>query len=139
MINFFKKIFGLNSKEIDEVLHACPVSRFPNVVVGEIKVINKHPNADKLRLAKVNIGDNKVLDIVCGAPNIEVGQKVPCALIGARLPNGIEIKEASIRGEKSFGMLCAEDELGLGSDHAGILILPNNAKVGDEIDKYLKK
>ena len=100
-----------------------------DVVVGEIMEISKHPNADKLRIAKVNIG-KEVLQIVCGAPNIEVGQRVPVALVGAKLPasplggsKGFEIKEAEIRGVKSLGMLCAEDELGLGTDHSGIMIL----------------
>ena len=94
---------------------------FDGVVVGKILEIKKHPNADKLQLTKIDIG-NKKLDIICGAKNIEVGQKVPVALIGAKLLNGIEIREAEIRGEKSYGMLCATDELGLGTDHSGILI-----------------
>lgn len=102
---------------------------FENVVVGEILEIKKHPNADKLQLTKINIGDKK-LDIVCGAPNISVGDKVPVALVGAKLPNGIEIREAEIRGIKSFGMLCAKDELGLGTDHSGIFILERSAKIG---------
>ena len=112
-----------------------------DVVVGEIMEISKHPNADKLRIAKVNIG-KEVLQIVCGAPNIEVGQRVPVALVGAKLPasplggsKGFEIKEAEIRGVKSFGMLCAEDELGLGTDHSGIMILKKNAKLGQPIAK----
>ncbi len=109
---------------------------FDGVVVGKILEIRKHPNADKLQLTKIDIG-NKKLDIVCGAKNIEVGQKVPVALVGAKLPNGIEIKEAEIRGEKSFGMLCALDELGLGTDHSGIFILDSKAKIGEPAKKYL--
>ncbi|PIU08131.1 MAG: phenylalanine--tRNA ligase subunit beta [Candidatus Moranbacteria bacterium CG08_land_8_20_14_0_20_34_16] len=109
---------------------------FDGVVVGKILEIKKHPNADKLQLTKIDIG-NKKLDIICGAKNIEVGQKVPVALIGAKLLNGIEIREAKIRGEKSYGMLCATDELGLGTDHSGILILKKNAKVGEPAKKYL--
>ncbi|PKL72530.1 phenylalanine--tRNA ligase subunit beta [Candidatus Kuenenbacteria bacterium HGW-Kuenenbacteria-1] len=105
------------------------------VVVGEILEIKKHPNADKLQLVKVAIGKEK-LEIVCGASNIEVGQLVPVALIGAILPNGMEIKEAEIRGEKSNGMLCAEDELGLGKGHDGILIL-NKTEVGQKFNEYL--
>lgn len=106
------------------------------VVVGKILEISKHPNADRLQLTKVDIGAMK-LDIVCGAPNIKVEDKVPVAIIGAKLPNGLEIKETEIRGVKSFGMLCAEDELGLGKDHGGILILDKSAKIGEKITKTL--
>lgn len=119
------------------------------VVVAEILEIRKHPNADKLQIAIVATrfiasggeknSESQKLQIVCGAPNIAVGQKVPLATIGTKLPNGLEIKAAEIRGEKSFGMLCAEDELGLGTDHGGILILPKNAKVGEKAAKYLGK
>ncbi|MDP1884240.1 MAG: phenylalanine--tRNA ligase subunit beta [Candidatus Moranbacteria bacterium] len=107
------------------------------VVIGKILEIAKHPNADKLQLTKVDVG-NAVLDIVCGAKNIEVGQKVPVAMVGAKLPNGIEIKAAEIRGEKSSGMLCAKDELGLGEDHAGIFILDKDAKIGMALAKFLE-
>ena len=107
------------------------------VVVGKILEINKHPNADRLQLTKIDIGKNKKLDIVCGAQNIKVGDKVPVALIGAKLPSRILIQEAEIRGVKSFGMLCAEDELDLGKGHAGVLILKNDAKIGEEISKAL--
>lgn len=119
-------------------------SDFEGVVVGKILEIKKHPNADKLQLTKVLIkeekalsGGGKVLDIVCGAQNISVGDKVPVALVGTKLPNGIEIKEAEIRGEKSVGMLCAMDELGLGEDHSGILLLPKNTKIGTAFAKTL--
>jgi phenylalanyl-tRNA synthetase beta chain len=121
--------------EVDAVISEA--DKYKNVVVGKILEIKKHPNADKLRLAKVDAG-SEVLDIVCGAPNIEVGQKVPVALIGAILPNGMEIKEALVRGEKSSGMLCAEDELGLGADHSGIMILDKKAKEGQAFGEYLK-
>lgn len=110
--------------------------KFENVVVGKILEIRQHPNADRLRLAKVDIG-TEVLDIVCGAPNIEVGQLVPVALVGAELPNGLVIKEAEVRGEISRGMLCAEDELGLGEDHSGIIILGKRAKIGQLFSDYL--
>ncbi|HAT73494.1 MAG: Phenylalanine-tRNA ligase beta subunit [Candidatus Moranbacteria bacterium GW2011_GWF2_36_839] len=115
---------------------------FDGVVVGKILEIRKHPNADKLQIAIVETQNfasvqKQNLQIVCGAPNIEVGQKVPVALVGTKLPNGIEIKEAEIRGEKSFGMLCALDELGLGADHSGIFILDSKAKIGEPAKKYL--
>lgn len=107
------------------------------VVVGEILEIKKHPNADRLQLTKIDIGKNRKLDIICGAHNIKVGDKVPVALVGAKLPSKMLIQEAEIRGVKSFGMLCAEDELDLGKGHEGILILKKNAKIGEEITKTL--
>ena len=109
------------------------------VVVGEILEITKHPNADKLQIVHVAVGavHEPPLQIVCGASNIAVGQKVPVATVGTTLPGDFVIKEAEIRGVKSFGMLCAEDELGLGKDHAGILILDKKAKVGEPAQKYL--
>lgn len=110
---------------------------FKGVVVGKLLEVEKHPNADRLRLTKIDI-KSEILSIVCGAPNIEVGQLVPVATIGTILPNGLEIKESEIRGEKSYGMLCAEDELGLGKSHDGIMILDSNAKVGQDFSKYLK-
>ncbi len=125
----------LHTVEVDGV--EKQEEKFENIVVGKILEVKTHPNADRLQLAKVDI-NNKELNIVCGAPNIKAGQMVPVALIGAVLPNGLEIKEAEVRGEKSEGMLCAEDELGLGSDHSGILILNKNAKAGQSFGKYLK-
>ena len=125
LYSWFKKIFSAKKS-----------TKFEKMVVGEILAIEKHPNADRLQVTKVDVGQ-EVLQIVCGAPNIKVGQKVPVALVGAKLPGG-EIKEAEIRGVKSFGMLCAEDELGLGNDHSGIMILDEKAKAGDTLDQYLK-
>lgn len=124
----------MHSFEVEEVEQFG--SNFEGVVVGEILEISKHPNADKLQLTKVNVG-NKVLEIVCGAHNISVGDKVPVATVGTKLPGGLEIKEAEIRGEKSFGMLCALDELGLGSDHSGILILEKDLKVGTPLAEVI--
>ncbi len=106
-----------------------------NVVVGKILEIESHPNADRLQVTKTDVC-KEVLQIVCGAKNIAVGQMVPVALVGAKLPGG-EINEAEIRGIKSFGMLCAEDELGLNENHDGIMILSDNAEVGMEFAKYL--
>ena len=107
-----------------------------NVVVGEIKDIKKHPNADRLRIATVYDGEND-RTVVCGAPNIEIGQIVPLAKVGAKLGD-MEIKKSEIRGIESEGMLCAEDELDLGDDHAGIMILPNEYKVGEPLNKYIE-
>lgn len=107
------------------------------VIVAEILEVRKHPNADKLQLAKVNDG-KKILDIVCGAPNIAAGQKVPLATVGTYLPAiDLTIAEREVRGEKSQGMLCAPDELGLGSDHSGILVLDQKAKIGQPLAEVL--
>lgn len=125
---------SLHTVEVEKIINEA--DKFDKVVVGKILEVKKHPNADKLQLAKVDVGD-KVLDIVCGAPNIASGQLVPVALVGAILPNGLEIKEAEVRGEKSAGMLCAADEIGLGNDHSGILILDKKAKIGQSLVKHL--
>lgn len=125
----------MHTVEIDGVEKQS--DKFDKVVVGKILEINQHPNADRLRLARVDVG-NEELGIVCGAPNIEVGQLVPVALVGAVLPGDFEIREAEVRGEKSCGMMCAEDELGLGDDHDGIMVLDKKAKVGQAFGEYLK-
>ncbi|MGF7230917.1 phenylalanine--tRNA ligase subunit beta [Arachidicoccus sp.] len=110
------------------------------LVVGEVLSCEQHPNADKLKLTTVNIGSGDPLKIVCGAPNVAVGQKVIVATAGTTIfPSSGEpltMKIAKIRGEESFGMLCAEDELGLGESHAGIMILPKEVKVGTPASKY---
>ncbi|MDO6743979.1 phenylalanine--tRNA ligase subunit beta [Tenacibaculum soleae] len=97
------------------------------IVVGEVKTCVKHPNADKLKVTTVDLGDGKPVQIVCGAPNVDAGQKVPVATIGTTLYDekgeGFKIKKGKIRGEESHGMICAEDELGLGKSHDGIMIL----------------
>jgi phenylalanyl-tRNA synthetase beta chain len=104
------------------------------VVVGEVVDCRKHPNADKLKLTLVDIGQDEPLQIVCGAPNVATGQKVAVAVIGTTLyphmGEPLTIKKGKIRGEESHGMICAEDELGLGNDHSGIMVLPNSLKVG---------
>ena len=93
----------------------------------------QHPNADRLSLTTVNIGEDEPLQIVCGAPNVNVGQKVPVATVGTWLYDGdnkFKIKKGKIRGEESVGMICGEDELGLGEDTDGIMVLDAKAKVG---------
>jgi phenylalanyl-tRNA synthetase beta chain len=109
---------------------------FSNVVVAEVLSVEKHPDADKLKLCSVNIGESGPLQIVCGAPNVAAGMKVPCARVGARLP-GIEIKRAKVRGIESFGMLCSARELGLSDDHGGLLPLATDAPVGEDIRRHL--
>ena len=110
------------------------------VIVGEVLTCEKHPDADKLQVTTVNVGTAENLQIVCGAPNVGAGQKVIVATVGCTLyPNPEEpfkIKAAKIRGVESFGMLCAEEELGLGKSHDGILVLPENTKVGMPASKY---
>jgi len=124
------KGFELEGKEI-------LAKRFDKFVVGEILEIKRHPNADKLQLAKVDIGNDK-LDVVCGAFNIKVGDKVPVAMIGAIIPQKkIKIARTEIRGVESNGMLCAEDELGLGKDHSGIMILDKKEEPGKPLAKVL--
>ncbi len=98
-------------------------SDFAGVVVGEVLAIGPHPDADKLRLCTVNFGAEETMQVVCGAPNVEVGGKYPFAPVGTTLPCGITLKRAKIRGVESMGMLCARDELGLGEDHSGLLVL----------------
>lgn len=127
------KRLTLHTVEVDSIENQA--DKFKNIVVGKILKIDKHPNADRLRLVKVDI-KTEVLDIVCGASNIAAGQKVPVALIGAVLPNGLEIKEVLVRGEKSSGMLCAADELVLGDDHSGIIILDEKAKIGSPLAEH---
>ena len=107
------------------------------VVVGEIIEAVKHPNADKLQVCKVSIGNGEPLQIVCGAPNARVGLKAPLATIGATLPNGIAIKQAKLRDVDSFGMLCSTRELALADDHGGLMELPADAPVGTAFAEWL--
>lgn len=109
---------------------------FNKVVIAEIISADKHPDADRLQVLKVNVGAAEPLQIVCGASNARVGLKAPCALVGAVLP-GFEIKQAKVRGVESFGMMCSETELGLAAESAGLLELPANATVGQDIREYL--
>jgi len=112
------------------------------VVVGNVLTCIKHPNADKLKITTVDIGENSPLQIVCGAPNVAAGQKVPVATIGTTLyaadGEAWIIKKGKIRGEESHGMICAEDELGLGNSHAGIMILDETLKVGTSASTVFK-
>jgi len=112
------------------------------LVIGEVLTTEKHPNADKLTLTTVNVGKGEPLQIVCGAPNVATGQKVVVAPVGTTIyPSAGEpltMKVAKIRGVESHGMICAEDEIGLGTSHAGILVLPGEAKVGTLAAEYFK-
>ncbi len=122
--------------EVDE---AAPVAGdFQGVLVGEVVECGQHPNADKLRVTKVSVGGDELLDIVCGAPNCRQGIKVAVAVVGAVLPGNFKIKKAKLRGEPSMGMLCSFSELGISDDHDGIIELPADAPVGTDIREYLK-
>ena len=112
------------------------------IVIGFVKECQKHPNADKLSLTKVDIGNGEDLQIVCGAPNVAAGQKVLVATIGTTLYSAEgeawKIKKGKIRGEVSEGMICAEDEVGLGNDHEGIIVLPEDTRIGTPAKEYYK-
>jgi len=112
-----------------------------NMIIGHVVECSKHPNADKLSITKVDVGTGQLLNIVCGAPNVATGQKVIVALEGAKIFSGqdcFEIKRTKIRGETSEGMICAEDEIGIGTSHDGIIVLESNAKVGTPAKEYFK-
>ena len=110
------------------------------LIVGEVKSVEKHPNADRLNITEVDLGEDKNYTIVCGAPNLEKGQKVivakPGTTIFPKKNDPFEIKNAKIRGQESFGMICGEDEIGLGDKHDGILILNEDANIGDLAADY---
>ena len=127
--------------EVEELKPVAPP--FSHIVVGEIKEAAQHPNADRLRVCQVDVGQAELLTIVCGAPNARVGIKVPCALVGAELPPGEDgkpflIKVGKLRGVESFGMLCSARELKLAEDHGGLLELAANAPVGQSIREHLQ-
>ncbi|WP_373766501.1 phenylalanine--tRNA ligase subunit beta [Glaesserella sp.] len=111
---------------------------FTGVVVGEVVECAQHPDADKLRVTKVNVGGERLLDIVCGAPNCRQGLKVACATEGAVLPGDFKIKKTKLRGRPSEGMLCSFSELGIKDDHSGIIELPSDALVGTDLREYLQ-
>lgn len=122
--------------EVEAIKPVAPL--FNGVVVGHIKRIEKHPNADKLNVCGVDIGEDENLIIICGAANVYVGMKVPVAKIGACLPGNFKIKKSKLRGEVSFGMLCSQKELGIGEGIEGLMRLPINAPVGEDIREYLE-
>jgi phenylalanyl-tRNA synthetase beta chain len=123
---------------LEATLKESFISNLKNVVVGEILDIQPHPNADRLSLCVVSTGSSKY-NVVCGAPNVEKGQKVPLAIVGAVLPNGMEIKTRRISGVDSEGMICAEDELCISDEHEGITVLPEDTPVGIELSRFFSK
>jgi len=122
--------------EVDGV--EAVAGEFSGVVVGEVVECGQHPDADKLQVTKINVGADELLDIVCGAPNCRQGLKVAVAKVGAVLPGNFKIKKAKLRGQPSFGMLCSFSELGISDDHDGILELPADAPIGQDIRDYLQ-
>jgi phenylalanyl-tRNA synthetase beta chain len=137
-------VLTMGGLEVEEVTPAA--GAFEKIVVAHVKSVAPHPNADKLRVTEVDAGTGSLLQIVCGAPNVAAGQKVPCALVGAKLRgspfNGaseiLEIRQAKLRGVESNGMLCSARELGMSDDHSGLLVLPGDAPVGRDIREYLE-
>lgn len=132
-------LLTMSGLEVEEVEEVAPP--FNNVVVAEIREIVKHPDADRLNICQVNVGTGTLLNIVCGAPNVRVGMKVPCAMVGAVLPPGadgkpFEIKLGKLRGVESQGMLCSARELKLSEDHGGLMDLPEDAQVGQNFRDY---
>ncbi|KDN10065.1 phenylalanine--tRNA ligase subunit beta [Gilliamella sp. Imp1-1] len=121
--------------EVDDVEKVA--GDFTGVVIGKVVECKQHPNADKLRVTKVDIGKEELLDIVCGAPNCRQGLTVACATVGAVLPGNFKIKSAKLRGEPSEGMLCSYSELGIADEHNGIIELPDDAPLGRDIREYL--
>lgn len=128
-----KEILTLHSFEVEGIEDLS--QGLEKVIIGEVLEVKKHPDADKLNVARVNVGKEE-LQIVCGASNLEEGQKVPVALAGAVLPGSFEIKKTTIRGIESCGMICAEDELGLGTEHAGIMVLAQDAPIGESFAQF---
>jgi len=126
--------------EVEELEPVAPP--FTKIVVGEIKEAVQHPNADRLRVCQVDVGQGALLNIVCGAPNARVGIRVPCAMVGAELPPGEDgkpflIKVGQLRGVESQGMLCSAKELKIADDHGGLLELPADAPLGQDIRQVL--
>ncbi|MBX3618408.1 MAG: phenylalanine--tRNA ligase subunit beta [Rhizobacter sp.] len=135
-------LLTMSGMEVEELRPVAPP--FSGVVVAEVLEVARHPNADRLNVCQVRVGDGPTLGIVCGAPNVRAGIKVPCALVGARLPASeeggapFEIKLGKLRGVESQGMLCSARELKLSDDHGGLLILDDTAPVGASIRDYFK-
>src|SRR6188768_3982139 len=129
---------GLEVESVE--LHETIKGGLQGLVIGQVLTCAKHPNADKLSVTTVDVGDGKVLPIVCGAPNVAAGQRVVVALPGTTVyPSKGEpftIKNAKIRGEQSEGMICAEDEIGLGESHAGIIVLTTDVATGTPASKF---
>ena len=143
-VNWLREFVDLpkNAEEIGELLTRAGVetenietrgAKIDKVIISQVTASSRHPNADRLTICEVDDGSGTKRQIVCGATNYKVGDKVPLALPGAKLPNGTEIRKSKLRGVESEGMLCSAIELGLGQDGAGLLILSPEAKIGAPI------
>lgn len=124
----------MHGLEVDEARKAAP--DFTGVVIAEVVECRDHENSDHLHVCQVNAGTSELIQIVCGAPNVRAGVRVPCAMVGAELPGGFKIKKAKLRGVPSNGMLCSARELGVSEDHDGLWLLPEDAPIGEDIRKY---
>lgn len=124
----------MHGLEVDEARKAAP--DFTGVVIAEVVECRDHENSDHLHVCQVNAGTGELIQIVCGAPNVRAGVRVPCAMVGAELPGGFKIKKAKLRGVPSNGMLCSARELGVSEDHDGLWLLPEDAPIGEDIRKY---
>ncbi|MFC3874618.1 phenylalanine--tRNA ligase subunit beta [Neisseria musculi] len=134
--NEFAHLLTMSGLEVEEAAKAAP--EFNGVVVAEVKSVEKHPDADRLNITQVDAGTGELIQIVCGAPNVRAGIKVPCALPGAELPGNFKIKPTKMRGQVSNGMLCSANELGLPDDGVdGLHILPADAPAGENLRDYL--
>ena len=121
--------------EVEDMKPVAPA--FDQVVVAQVLTKNKHPDADRLNVLTVDVGQSEPLTIVCGAQNVSVGMKAPCALVGAKLPGDFNIKQAKVRGIASFGMMCSDKELGLAEESDGLLVLSADAVLGQSIREHL--
>jgi len=134
------RLLTMSGVEVESCRSVAPP--FSGVVVGKVVSVERHPNADRLSVCRVDAGTGETLAIVCGAPNVAAGMKVACALLGAKLPGAspgepLLIKSVSMRGVESRGMLCSARELGLSDDHSGLLALPADAPVGKNVREVL--
>jgi phenylalanyl-tRNA synthetase beta chain len=147
-LNWLSNYVDLSDKKVSEIeyaltmigfevegVHATGLPDLPLVVVGEVLSRDQHPDADRLGVCSVNVGEAEPIQIVCGASNYKVGDRVPVALVGARLPGDFKIKASKLRGVKSFGMMCSPRELGLGDDHGGLMILEDKPEIGMPINE----
>src|SRR5262252_2700449 len=143
-VNWLREFVDLpkNAEEIADLLTLAGIeiknietrgAHIDKVIVSQINASSRHPNADRLSVCEVDDGSGTKRQVVCGATNYKVGDKIPLAHPGAKLPNGMEIRKSKLRGVESEGMLCSPIELGLGEDASGLLILSPDAKVGAPI------
>jgi len=146
-LNWLSNYIDLTDKSVEEIEYALTMVGFEvegieqkglqpldKVVVGEVLSREKHPDADRLGVCSVDVGAEEPLQIVCGATNYKVGDRIPVATVGAKLPGDFKIKKSKLRGVKSFGMMCSARELGLGEDHAGLMILTERPAIGTPIN-----